>query len=158
MAYLKRFINKAVSLSLLLYVPFSFSGITTIEALSFGTIAVLNNDSTSDITISPANNITITNQIRILVPGTRGEFLLTNYPAHIQVSITANIVAAETVSATPPSEQFTLINIDTAPSVTTDGTGIANIYVGGTLRTSGSGSGQYFDSTYTATYELDINF
>jgi len=145
--------------SALLFSSLAFAGITVIDKLNFGTIAVLDNTTPSDITInSITNQIIITNGIRVLIPGNRAEFLLTDYPTYTQVFTSANIVIAETSSPTPPSEQFTLINLETVPSVMIDGTGFASVFVGGTLRTSGSGTGQYFDAVYTATYELEVNF
>ena len=137
----------------------SIAGVTTIEKLNFGTLAIVDNTVQSDISISSATNqISITNGFRVLVPGNRAEFLLTSNPNYTPVYTTATVLVAETTSLTPPSEQFTLINVESTPSATTDGTGLATIYVGGTLRSSGSGTGQYFDATYTATYKLDINF
>jgi hypothetical protein len=134
------------------------AGTTVVDTLSFGTVAVLDNASASEITVSLTNQVSGTNYIRILIPGHRAEFLLTSYPTHTTVFTTVNVLVAETSSPATESAQFTLVNLETAPSVTTDGTGFATVYVGGTLQTSGSGSGQYFDSTYTATYELDLNF
>ena len=154
------FFNR-ISLLVILFIlsSLSIAGVTTIEKLNFGTLAIVDNTTPSDITINSATNqIIITNGFRVLLPGNRAEFLLTNYPNYTPVFTTATILVAETTSLTPPSEQFTLINIESTPSTTTNGTGLATIYVGGTLRSSGSGTGQYFDAIYTATYELEINF
>ena len=145
--------------SLFVFSNVSNAGVTIIDKLDFGSLAIVDNTTTSDISISSATNqIIISNGFRILMPGTRGEFLLTGYPNYTPVYTTASVLVAETSSLTPPSEQFTLIAIESTPSVTTDGTGLATFYVGGTLRSSGSGSGQYFDAVYTATYKVDINF
>ena len=147
-----------ILISQLFFFSLAFAGTTVIETLSFGTVAVLDNSSTSEVTVTSTNTVSCTNHIRILIPGHRAEFLLTSYPTYTTVFTTVNILSAETTSPATASEQFTLINLEIAPSVTTDGTGFASVYVGGTLRTSGSGSGQYFDSSYTATYELNLNF
>jgi len=145
--------------TLFLLPSLSMAGVTTIDKLNFGTLAIVDNATTSDISINSATNqILITNGFRILVPGNRAEFLLTSYPNYTTVYTTATVLVAETTTLTPPSEQFTLISVESTPSAVTDGTGLATIYVGGTLRSSGSGSGQYLDAVYTATYELNINF
>ena len=147
-----------ISVSQLFFFSCAFAGTTVIDTLSFGTIAVLDNSSTSEITVTSTNNISCTNHIRILIPGHRGEFLLTSYPTYTPVFTTATVLVAETSSPAPTSAQFTLVNLETASSVTTDGTGFASVYVGGTIQTSGNASSQYFDSDYTATYELTFNF
>ncbi|MFT6907858.1 MAG: hypothetical protein ACJAS1_004545 [Oleiphilaceae bacterium] len=142
----------------LLSSPLSIAAISTIDDLSFGTIAVVNNDTNSDITINTAGSIIITNHIRVITPGHRGEYVLSSYPAYTQLFTTVSVIQAQTTSPAPGSEQFTLVSIDTAPSVTTDVSGTATVLVGGTFRTSGSGTGQYNDTLYSTSMELSVNY
>jgi spore coat protein U-like protein len=135
-----------------------YAAVSEVNNLSFGTIAVLKNDIVSEISIDTNSQITITNHIRVLSPGQRAEYFLSAYPAFTQLFTSANILASETFSPAPSSEQFTLTSLTTAPSVTTDGAGTATVFVGGTLATSGDGVGQYFDTDYTVDFELTINF
>ena len=145
-------------LMLLLAVPASAT-VTLIEPLSFGTIAVLDNSVASDITISQTSQTFIVNHIRAIEPGNAAEFVLTDLPGNVEVFTTATVtqMTTGTIDPTPPTEQFTLVSVDTAPSVTTDGTGYASIKVGGTLRTSGNG-GHYFDVRYRAALLLTFNY
>ncbi|MCP4320539.1 MAG: DUF4402 domain-containing protein [Alteromonadales bacterium] len=136
----------------------SLAAVTVVDKLSFGTIAILDNNTSSDITIHTNGKTTITNHIRIIDAGKPGYFILSSFPGYTQLFTTANILVAKTSSNPPTSEQFTLINLTTAPSVYTNGTGIAEVYIGGTFRTSGSGTGQYYDTLYTASIELSISY
>ena len=136
----------------------SFAAVTEVEELAFGTLAILKNNVASQITINTNNQINFTNHIRVLVPGHRGEYLLSAYAPFTELFTSANILLTETSSSAPPSEQFTLTSLDTAPSVTTDANGTATVYIGGTIQTSGNASGTYYDTPYFVTFELAINF
>jgi hypothetical protein len=137
--------------------PCSIAAVTIINNLDFGTIAVVNNTTTSDLTININNSITLTNHIRVLTPGQRGEYLLSSYPAYTQLFTTVSVLQAQTSSPAPGSEQFTLVEVTTASSVTTSNSGTATVLVGGTFRTSGA-SGHYNDTPYTATLQLNVNY
>jgi hypothetical protein len=134
------------------------AAVLTVDDLSFGTIAVVNNNSPSEISISSSGTSTITNHIRIILPGHRGEYVLSSYPAFTKLFTTVSVVAAQTTSTAPGSEQFTLVSVETPVSVTTDINGTATVFVGGTLRTSGNTGGQYYDTLYTASLELSVNY
>jgi hypothetical protein len=149
---------KFLLLLILLTAHSSQADITTVEPLSFGTIVVQGNSSVSEISIDTKNKLTKTNYIRILNLGQRGEYFLSDFPAFTQLFTSANITSSETASSVGSSQQFTLSALTTAPSVTTDGDGTATIFVGGTLQTSGSGIGQYFDTGYTVSFELTVDF
>ncbi|MEY8213578.1 MAG: hypothetical protein RPR97_03735 [Colwellia sp.] len=131
---------------------------TLIKELSFGTIAVLDNSVSSDVTMNTSGQQTSTNQIRTLVPGYPAEVHLTGYPVNSQVFTTANITnptAAMIVGG--PGEELTLISVNTAPSVIINEVGFAVITIGGTLRTSGTGP-QYNDTLYRANISVTLNF
>lgn len=131
---------------------------TLIKELSFGTIAVVNNSVTSDVTMTAGGQQTSTNHIRTIVPGYAAEVHLTGYPVNSQVFTTANITnptAAPLVGG--PTENFTLISVTTAPSVIINELGFAAITIGGTLRSSGAGP-QYNDTLYRANISVTLNF
>ncbi|MFT6206149.1 MAG: hypothetical protein ACJA0T_000046 [Colwellia sp.] len=133
---------------------------TLLEPLSFGTIVVINNDSVGSITIEPDGDITLTGPTLILNPGQPALVRFSNLSPYTKLNITANVVQATTSLVNGVSEQFTLSNITTLPSVTTDALGTAIVSVGGTIETSGIGvgAGDYLDTTYTATFRVTINF
>jgi hypothetical protein len=133
---------------------------TLLEPLSFGTIVVRNNDSVGNITIAPDGDISLTGPLSILTPGQPAQFRFSNLPSYTKLNVTANVVQATTTLSSGVSEQFTLSDITTLPSVTTDALGTAIVLVGGTLGTSGIGvgAGDYLDTTYSAYFRVTVNF
>ena len=133
------------------------ASLTTELDLSFGTFAVINNTTTSDIRITMAGSTIPTNHIAILNPGHIGEYTLHDDFAFTEIFTTVNIVSSETTSSLPSSAQLTLVAVETEFSVTTDASGDATIIVGGTLRTSGDGA-TYTNTTYSAVINFDISY
>jgi hypothetical protein len=136
------------------------AGNTLLEPLNFGTIVVINNDSVGKITIALDGKITLEGPISIITPGHPAQFRFSNLPSYTQLNVTANVLSATTTIAAGTSEQFTLSNMVTLPSVTTNALGTVLVLVGGTLETSGVGVGDggYLDTTYSATYEVTVDF
>lgn len=136
------------------------AGNTVVELLDFGTIVVINNDSIGQITVNLNGSTTVAGPIILLVPGQPAEIEFFGYPAYTPLSITSNVVTATTTIPFGSSEQFTLTSVNTLPSVTTDVLGTVIVTVGGTIQTSGVGVGvgEYLDTTYSATYEVIVNF
>jgi hypothetical protein len=142
---------------LLLYSSISYATVTPINELSFGTIVVRDNSSVGQISISSNNQISFTNELRVLDFGGRGEYFISDYPAFTQVFIAATILASDTSSPAPSSQQFTLSSLTTEPSVTTNASGEATFFVGGVLETSGV-NGFYYDTDYSVVYQITVNF
>jgi len=137
---------------------YAFAAITQVDKLSFGTIVVLDNTATSEITVDVEGRVILTNQIRVIDLGHPAYFILSDYTIYTQLFTVASVLNAETASYNNNSQQFTLINVTTAPSVTTNATGMAEVIIGGTLQTSGNGINQYYDDTYTATIQLTVSY
>lgn len=150
--------RKLIVILLLVYTSIANAAVTEIEKLDFGTLAVLSNDSVSEITINLDNQITFTNHIRVLLPGHRGEYLLSAYEPFKELFISANIVQTETSSTAAPSQQFTLLSLSSVSAITTDLNGDATVFVGGKIASSGNAVGIYYDTAYTVIFELSINF
>jgi len=153
---------KAPSFILLFVMVFinsnAFATITEVDDLSFGAIVVLDNTITSEITVDLQGRVTFTNHIRLIDLGHPAHFVLSNYTPYTQLFTSASVVTAETTSNNASSQQFTLINVTTSPTVTTSVAGIAEVFIGGTLQTSGSGTNQYYDQKYTAMILLTVNY
>ncbi len=146
--------------SLFLYLVLTqnvLSAITPIQELDFGTIVVVDNSSQSTITITSSGNILPTNKIWVTSEGTPAEFLITGYLPHTSLFTTVNIVSAITATLGAPTEQFTLTAVETPAGIITNGVGEGRVLVGGTLQTTGS-STAYNNTTYQATYNLDVSF
>lgn len=138
----------------------TFAANTILSPLDFGTIVVMNNDSIGQVTIEIDGDIIISGPISVLTPGQPAQIRFSNLTAYTLLNISSNIVTATTTIPSGTSEQFTLTNIDTPTTVTTDQLGTAIVEVGGTIQTSGVGigAGEYLDTTYSASFEVIINF
>ncbi|MFT2109966.1 DUF4402 domain-containing protein [Marinomonas sp. 2405UD68-3] len=136
----------------------SSAGAINTQPLSFGRIVLSHNASVGSYTIDYLGNISTTNHFRIIEAGSPAEFLLFDYPPNSQVFITPTVIQAETNSAPFSAEQFTLANLTSPGSVFIRTDGTSEINVGGTLRTSGSGSMNYSDADYTINLQVSFNF
>ena len=132
--------------------------ITEISALSFGTIAVSNNQSSEYVSISHTGTRSNSSGIHVINSAQVGEYALSNYPASQLVFLTATVVQSTTNSQLVSTEQFRLTATSIANSITTDASGNGTFYVGGTLSTSGSGSTLFVDTTYRINYQISVNY
>jgi len=138
--------------------PYALGTVTQVDKLSFGNIVVLDNSTISEITVSTQGKVTYTNDIRIIDLGHPAYFVLSEFTTYTQLFTVASVLTAESVSSYSGSQQFTLTNLTTASSVTTNATGIAEVIIGGTLQSSGSGTNMYYDDTYISTLQLIISY
>lgn len=132
--------------------------VVNIRPLSFGRIVISDNSTIGEYTIDYLGNITATNHFRIIEAGSPAEFLLFNYPANAQVFITPSVIQASTSSTPFSTGQFTLVNLTSPGSIFIRTDGTAEVGVGGTLRTSGSGSMNYSDADYTINLQISFDF
>lgn len=133
--------------------------ITEITPLSFGTIVLLDNDDEHVYRISFAGDVNIDPAYIVIASGQPAEYLLTNFPANTQ--LTVSILVPETTTtavngSNSTTSQFTIDNHHTAsPIVTTNSLGEATINVGANLTSSGSGS--YRDETFISTMTIIVD-
>ncbi|NTS75668.1 DUF4402 domain-containing protein [Catenovulum sp. SM1970] len=142
------------------YTSFSFAeSRVLVEPLNFGRIVIADNSAVSEITITQSGYITNTNKIFILEPGNPGEIHFYDYPHYYQLDVSVNIVTPYTYQSgmVTTTEQFELVNIDTANRISVDGTGFARLLIGGTLRSTGN-SLPYQSIAYQAIYEIDVSY
>ncbi|PKF61169.1 hypothetical protein CW745_11075 [Psychromonas sp. psych-6C06] len=120
---------------------------------------VTDNSSVSSVTVNLVDGKTLSNnKLRVLVPGQLGEFTLIDFPPYTQLYINAVILSSETTSDDYSPSQFTLDNITTLPTITVNESGIATLFIGGTLSTSGDGTNQYINSNYDGIYNISISY
>lgn len=129
-----------------------------LQPLNFGTVAVVDNSTTQSIIIDELGNYSISSGLRTLVPGQPAIFEASNYPGNLQLFVSSMITRANTSSDVYSVEQFTLSNLHIQSSVITGGDGTAQIIVGGTMQTSGSGTLNFVDTTYESTLSITINY
>ncbi|GHF00299.1 DUF4402 domain-containing protein [Thalassotalea profundi] len=138
----------------------SAGNITQQQPLSFGIIALTDNNSTHKLHMSFAGDITADPAYIMIEYGHPAEFLLSDFPANTALNITILVpsVTTELAGQTDPStSQFTIDQHHTfAPIVTTDLMGEATINVGATLTSSGTGF--YKDAIYFSRMTIVIDY
>ncbi len=136
----------------------TFADITQLTPLSFGTVAVSDNTAAQTINVTTSGRAYYSNYVHPIQDAQRGVYLLSNFPTNQILSVTTQAISSTTTSSQASSEQFSLTNVNTTTYVTTDASGEATIYVGGTLSTSGSGSSAFSNTQYTAQFQITVNY
>lgn len=136
----------------------AIADISETSPLSFGTVAISNNSSPQTITVTTSGNTYYSNNIHPIQGAQRGIYRLHNFPPHQVLTITTQSSLPTTSSSQASSEQFSLTNIQTTTYLTTDASGEATAYVGGTLMTSGSGLTTFSNTQYTVQFQITVNY
>ena len=138
---------------------------TEVQALNFGTFAIIDNSAPHTIIISPNNVAAYDPSIVSGIEAERGHYTLTGMPTDVTFTLGVSIsnpptdgglmLDNQTSVTLGGSEPFLLLNftVNTANEMVTDSGGNATLYIGATLRTTGSGS-IYTDGTYNGTYDI----
>lgn len=124
--------------------------------LKFGTIAIRHNLSVSTLTIPAVGNSFSTNALHIVQQGQSAEWVFSGYPAFTTLNITP-VLPIQSNNAIGSNPQFTLTNLDIPSQVTVNGIGVASVFAGATLATSGTG-GQYIDTDYQFVIFLNVTY
>jgi len=132
--------------------------VQVIRPLSFGTVAVLDNDSVGSIAIDYLGNTRISTNFAVIELPEAGIFRLVGYPANSTLFVTGSIIQAQTSSPQVSPEQFELVSVDTPISVNIENDGTAEFGVGGELVTSGSTNETFGNQEYTARLLITVNF
>jgi hypothetical protein len=132
------------------------AGLFVQRPLNFGTISIKHNVSVSTLTVPAVGNSSSTNAIAIVQQGQSGEWVFSGYPAFttLNLSPVLPVDSANSIGATP---QFTLTHLELPTQVTTNGIGVASVFVGATLATSGTG-GQYTDTDYQFVIFINVTY
>lgn len=128
------------------------------RSLSFGSIAIISNNSQEFVRISHTGNVSTSTHVMVVTPPITGEFILSNFPANQRLSISGQAILPSSISSQYSSEQFSLTDVDVPSAIFSDTSGSAILPIGGTLSTSGSGSNSYIDTDYTIRYQISINY
>ncbi|GAB2915779.1 DUF4402 domain-containing protein [Rheinheimera gaetbuli] len=121
--------------------------------LSFGEIAILNNNTVSTTTITRQGAQISTNQIYIIRSGTPGVYTLSGLPLFTNVSLSVDLPAYSAMPY-PGTAQFQINAVDIPNTLNTGNTGTAQFRMGATLSTSGNPAQSYFSG---ADYTLFLN-
>lgn len=131
---------------------------TTDVPLSFGEIAVRNNNSVSTLTIMRNGSQYSTNQILILKNGSPGVFSLSGFPPYTIIQFSMDLPAYSAMLY-PNTAQFQMTAIDMQSSINLGPTGSGQFKMGGTLSTSGNPAQNYYSgASYTIYLNLNIDY
>lgn len=127
---------------------------TVVQPLSFGQFSLKNNNAQHQIIINAATGTVTPDPAYVVATPApqRGEYFLDNLPASTIVNVTI-VPGNLTLGGGGPPTVFTVDNYTVHPNpVTTNASGEATVYVGGTLKSTGNTI--MYDSGY---YEGDID-
>lgn len=148
----------AAFIALSISTPLStYADVTESSSLDFGTVVVASNSSAQSLSVGYNGNVSYSSGIFPITEPTRAEFILTDYPNNQRVFLSSSVNTPNSSSTGYTVEQFTLTDLSVPAVITTDSSGGASFYVGGTLTTSGN-SGYYGDTNYSITYRISINY
>ncbi|MDT0593848.1 hypothetical protein [Glaciecola petra] len=131
---------------------------TLVRTIDFGTIVVLDNSSVQSIEMDRFGAFTFSSGIRPIAIGEAGLIEITDYAPGTTFIVSASITQSGTSSPLISLEHFELYAIDVPSSLVVPGTGIAELRFGGSIRTSGSGSEAFTDTTFTSRVRFTLNF
>ncbi|MFT6268455.1 MAG: hypothetical protein ACJAVV_001265 [Alphaproteobacteria bacterium] len=144
--------------SSLFWVTQAKADIVQITPIDFGEIAIISNNAVSTLSMDYLGNLSFSNAIRIIRPGSPGEYLVTGFAGNVELSITTQILGAVMNPGQVSPEYPTLASLSAPATIRTESDGTAVIYLGGSIQTSGSGNNGFVDATYTASLQVTINF
>jgi hypothetical protein len=126
--------------------------------LSFGEVAVRNNNSVSTLTIMRDGSQYSTNQIMILKNGSPGVFSFGGFPPYTTIKLSVDLPAYSAMTY-PNTAQFQMTAIDMPSSINLGPTGSGQFKMGGTLSTSGNPAQNYYSgASYTIYLNLNIDY
>lgn len=144
------------SLFLLCVMPFSaFAQVSTVQSLFFGHWISLRNDAQYDITVNTDGSFSADPSAFIMIASpTQGIYDITT------PSLNASVVSVDITQFSPLSGgigSFQMLDFQELHSPSSDGAGVVRVTIGGTARTSGSGT-PYSDVTRSGSIDVEINF
>jgi hypothetical protein len=146
--------KKHLIFALLFFQSIGYAEIYEIQALDFGTIAVIDNSSAASMTIDKFGNTTVSAHLRIVSPPIPGHFLINDLPPSTGISINMSHNSNTMTPLSSSQEFFTFSLTDYTDYLVTDVNGEAELLIGGTITTSGSGSLNFAQTDYRINYRV----
>ena len=132
----------------------AWAGITVIQALSFGEFVIKDNSAQYDLTINPDGTYTYDPAGFVMIQAPReGIYDIDGLPPS---AIITSVVVTQIGPLQNVGEDLEMVNYQTLNG-NANGAGVAQVVVGATARTSGSGTA-YIDQTYTGTLQVTLNY
>ncbi len=143
------------TLILCFFAKLSYAGVTTVQALNFGSWISKNNDAQYNITINTNGSYSFDSAGFIEIsPPQEGIFDLDGMTPNTAIA-SVDVTQITPLSGSGP--EFNMINFQETHPASTDASGVARITIGATAQTTGVGA-SYIDQTFTGQIQIQINF
>lgn len=126
--------------------------------ISFGTVAVVNNDSSGSLSVDIFGNLSVDSNFRVITPGNFGVFSISGLPANSSLPVEISVTNPSMNPGRAFNETFVFSVNSFDQTARADARGEATIRVGGTITTSGSGSRNFEQASYESQIRITINF
>lgn len=137
-----------------LYFNVQAQEVEIIQDIHFGDVVVLNNDTVGWLYIDERGNTYSSNHFLVVNPGYQGLALLSEFAKYTQVHIQGEITQANATPVDTNVEGFTLVKVNVPRWLYTDINGNAEFHFGANIHTTGNGSLNFRDTTYTSKIRL----
>jgi hypothetical protein len=139
---------------LLVFQLFAHADVFQVQELNFGTIAVIDNSASESLTIDKFGNTTVSAHLLVVSPPIPGRFLIDNLAPNTGISISMSHNASTMTPLISSQEFFTFSLTDYSDYLVADANGEAELLIGGTIATSGSGSLNFAQTDYRINYRV----
>ena len=155
---MKGFFFLTIYSAISLYSGITKATITPVQSLSFGKIAVTNNQRVSSIAIDPVGNVQVDGGIAVLEDGNHAIYELSDFPPNRVLDIDVRPLNTEMIPDVSSEETFEISISTNSATLITNNAGIALLSFGGKIETSGSGFISFTDTQYQSTIQITVNF
>jgi hypothetical protein len=131
---------------------------TQISPLDFGRIAVISNNTQSTLTVDRFDNVSASNNIRIIIPGKAAVLLVSNAAPRTGIFFTASARTSEMSPAGSAVETFTFDSLNYDNYQVTDANGELEFKLGATIKTSGNNNLIFSEAPYSALIDVTLNY
>lgn len=126
--------------------------------ISFGTIALVNNDTQGSLSIDIFGNVSVDSNFRVITPGNFGVFQVSGLPANSSLAVDVSVTNPSMNPGRAFVETFVFSVTSFDALARANASGDATVRVGGTITTSGSGSRNFEQASYESQIRVTINF
>lgn len=132
--------------------------IEVIQPINFGHVVIIDNHSVGVMDIDERGDFRTSDHFRIITPGHAGIVELRDFALSSEMFVSGYVLQSRASSGIASPETFTLTQVNIANSIYTRGDGSAEVKFGAQLSTSGSGSQQFADTTFTMRVKLVFQY
>jgi|GEM_PF-4551868 len=126
--------------------------------LDFGTLAVRDKSTQGSVSVDLRNQMSVSDHFVVIKSGHAATILLSGYSSYTRLTVKVSVLQAAMQAGAEEEKPFTLTSVFAEPTVKTDGNGMAEVTVGGTITSSTSPSAQYIDASYQGQILVSVSY